>query len=198
MPLIKADRFIALKNAVKAEMQRRNGTGSVSSYGGTAYDYTVTPKSGQVVLKEYLTKNGVPLSKINSNIIADPSSTAGRIIKGTIEYSPTSSNPVNPTSVTAGDISKMEAAVAYWRKISPTVPKASTGCLSSCTGLCATGCSIDCDGSCSGDCDTDCWGRCADACLAGDCSGRCFGDCEGDCIGDCADSCTGMCWDGAN
>ena len=122
MPLIKADRFIALKNAVKAEMQRRNGTGSVSSYGGTSYDYTVTPKSGQVVLKEYLTKNGVPLSKINSNIIADPSSTAGRIITGKVEYSPTSSNPVNPTSVTAGDISKREATVASESKNRPTAP----------------------------------------------------------------------------
>lgn len=191
MPLITPDRFIALKSAVKAEIKRRSyGKGAISStYYGSSYDYSVTPTSGQVVKTEYLTKNGKPLSLINSNVIPDPSSSANRVISGNVAYNPTSSSPVNPSTVTAGDISKMEAAVAYWGKISDTVTTASaTGCKSSCTGLCYTGCSTECDGSCSGDCSGDCYGSCDGGCRD-NCAAYCEGSCDS-CDDECMWSCT--------
>ena len=38
--IVDVDRLIKLKEKVKAECLRRKYTGSVSSYGGTSYDYT--------------------------------------------------------------------------------------------------------------------------------------------------------------
>lgn len=183
MAIITPDRFIALKDAVRNEIKRRSKTdsgGKISAtYYSSTYDYTTTPASGKIIAKEYLTKNGTPLSKINSSVIPDPANTSGRIITGVTEYSPTTSN-TNPSTVT-GDISKMEAAVSYWSKKSVTATSTSaTGCLSSCTGLCYTNCYTDCSGGCSGDCD-----------------GSCYGDCDGGCSGNCGSTCTGMCWDGA-
>ena len=53
MAVIQSERFVALKARVKAECQRRNGSGSVASYGGAAYDYTTPPRQGGTVLKEH-------------------------------------------------------------------------------------------------------------------------------------------------
>ena len=72
MALISADRFIALKAEVKAECQRRSYTGSVSSYGGTEYDYSVTPASGGTVLKEHYTKIAEPLNAITGDVDVVP------------------------------------------------------------------------------------------------------------------------------
>lgn len=43
MAVVKAERFTSLKAMVKAEVLRRNRSGSVASYGGAAYDYSVQP-----------------------------------------------------------------------------------------------------------------------------------------------------------
>ena len=56
MSVVKAERFTALKAKVKAEMLRRNQSGSVASYGGAAYDYTTAPAAGRTVRKEHRDK----------------------------------------------------------------------------------------------------------------------------------------------
>lgn len=62
----------------------------------------------------------------------------------------------------------------------------STGCQSSCTGLCNTTCS----GSCYTGCSTTCTGGCG-----GNCSGACEGTCRGGCAGSCGTTCNSDCWD---
>ena len=49
-------------------MLRRNQSGSVAAYGGTAYDYTVKPAAGKVLLQEHLDKLHVPMSAVNRNL----------------------------------------------------------------------------------------------------------------------------------
>lgn len=185
--LITPDRFIALKAAVKDEITRRSkGKGAISStYYGSSYNYSVTPASGKVITTEYLTKNGVPLSQINSNVISNPTSSANRIISGSEGYSPTSSN-VNPSTVNTGDIDKMEAAVSFWSKIKYNASSTSaSGCKSSCTGLCYGGCWNECTGSCGSDaCEGDCYNYCG-GCTA-DCADTCYSSCDNsNCFEDC-------------
>ena len=67
--MISPERFLELKSKVKAECQRRNGVGTVAStYGGTDYDFSTTPKAGGQIKSEYYTKNAVPLNAISGDI----------------------------------------------------------------------------------------------------------------------------------
>ena len=68
MAAITPERIVQLKSEVKLECQRRNRTGSVASYGGTAYDYSVQPQTGSRVLKEHYTKNATPLNAISMSL----------------------------------------------------------------------------------------------------------------------------------
>ena len=68
---IAATDFVNLKARVKAEMNRRKGTGSLTSYAGTSYDYTTTPASGGKILEEHIDKLIVPLSNVNFTSISD-------------------------------------------------------------------------------------------------------------------------------
>ena len=199
MALISASRFTELKARVKAECQRRAYNGSVSTYGGTAYDYSTTPASGGKILSEHQTKLRTPLSKINSSVI-----------------SATDSTKINDADLTA-----MEAFVTTCESRKKT-DSSGTDCKSSCTGLCygctgtCTGTCTSCTGctgctSCSGTCEgctgctgcTSCTASCADSCQV-DCSNVCWdgcylgctGGCGGGCIGGCSSTCTTSCWDG--
>ena len=69
MSVVKAERFTALKAKVKAEMLRRNQSGSVASYGGAAYDYTTAPAAGRTVRKEHRDKLIEPMRAVNSDVI---------------------------------------------------------------------------------------------------------------------------------
>lgn len=53
MAIVKAERFTALKAKVKAEMLRRDQSGSVAAYGGSAYDYTEPPAAGKTIRQEH-------------------------------------------------------------------------------------------------------------------------------------------------
>ena len=160
MAQISASRITALKAKVKAECQRRNRTGSVATYGGASYDFSVAATVGGKALQEHHDKNSVPLSKINSSKV-----------------------PANTTTgqkMTEKEIANMEAYVTSWAKRSITDYSA-TDCASSCTGLCY-GCSTTCRGSCSGSCSgcTDCSGcsGCGSCGGCGGCNGECMSDCE--------------------
>lgn len=68
---ITAADFVNLKKRVKDEMNRRKGTGSLTSYAGTSYDYTTTPAVGGQILEEHIDKLIVPLSQVNFTDITD-------------------------------------------------------------------------------------------------------------------------------
>lgn len=191
--LILASDFVSLKARVKAEMQRRRYTGSLTSYAGTAYDYTETPVVKGTIKTEHINKIVVPINAISPSGYTDKS--AGDII------------PELETLNT-----KLQAHEKF------PLRGSGTDCASSCSGLCSSGCYNSCSG-CGGSCSYDCSG-CSGSCT-GDCTGSCSGgcstscgtacwrdgctshctaacrmnctSCEGSCIGGCATGCGGNC-----
>jgi len=59
--------IISLKSKVKAEMARRSGYGSLSSFAGTTYDFTTTPTKGGAILAEHGQKTIDLLLQIKDN-----------------------------------------------------------------------------------------------------------------------------------
>lgn len=157
MGLITAKRITDLKAKVKAECQRRKYKGSVTTYAGTAYDFTVAPTQGGKALQEHHDKLSVPLSAINSDKVAANNATAHQ-------------------KMTEVEMANMEAWVTQWAKTS--IYSNTSDCKASCTGLCSgcQGCT-DCSG-CDG-C-TDCSGcsGCGSCGGCGGCNGECASDCE--------------------
>ena len=159
-------------------MNRRKGTGSLTTYAGTTYDYSTTPAQGGKILEEHINKIIAPLKQINFSALADQ---------------------------TTGDLAKamttIDAALTVY-EAAPTKEKDTThSCKTSCSGLCTTGCYSNCTSctgcsgctscsGCSGTCAgcTSCWYSCNWGCDG--CSG---------CGGGCANSCTAACaWGGTN
>ena len=204
MSVVKADRFTALKAKVKAEMQRRNQSGSVAGYGGSSYDYAVAPAAGGVVRAEHRDKLVTPMRAVNSDVV--PAS-VGSVVK-------------------ESELANLETRVTAWSARSMT-DQSGSDCKAGCTGTCYTGCATGCSGcgsgcpsscsgcgsgcpngcsgcgsgcptgcsSCGGSCSTGCGDGC-DGCsgcgsgCAGGCSG-CGNLCEGGCGSSCQDGCTG-------
>lgn len=195
---ILASDFVSLKARVKAEMNRRRYSGSLTAYAGTAYDYTETPTVGGVIKPEHANKLIVPVNAITPS--------------GYTEKSTGDAVPELETLDT-----KLKAHEAYPLKGS------GTDCASGCSGLCSSGCYNncagcggscsydcsgctgscvgDCQGTCSGGCSTSCGGACwRDGCTSNctaacrmDCSGSCSGKCTGSCVAQCANNCQAGC-----
>ena len=178
--IISPDRFNDLKAKVKAECQRRAYVGSVTDYAGTAYDYTNTPTSKNVISKEHYEKIAVPLNAISGDVPID----GARIIS-------------------EAEMATMETKATTLAAISLNVAQANTGCASSCTGLCSTGCYNACTGctscsGCGGSCSYDCTGcsGCGDICSSGcssSCTPGCSSICDAGCTG-CTGGCDSSCW----
>lgn len=167
MGVVKAERFTALKAKVKAEMLRRNQSGSVAGYGGSAYDYTVAPSAGKTVQAEHRDKLVTPMRAVNSDQV------------------PASSGPV----IRESELANLETRAAVWAA-RPVTDNSGSDCKSGCTGMCYTGCATGCSG-CGSGCPGSCSG-CGSGCPTG-CSG-CGSGCPGSCSGcgsGCSDSCDG-------
>ncbi len=162
-------KFVELKARVKAECSRRNGSGSIASYAGSAYDYTVIPQAGNPVLPEHVNKLVEPL-----NAIAPTG------------YDVEERHDVIPA------LNALEAFLTASENIPLTAAK--SNCAASCTGLCAGTCKGNCSG-CSGSCKGGCSGGCTSACTGctGGCKGGCSGQCTGSCSGACKDACSVAC-----
>lgn len=172
--VITASDFISLKARVKAECERRKYNGSVVTYGGTAYDYTVTPAPNSVPLPEHFNKIIVPMNKIMSTGIS-------QVVSG---------SPV-------GALNDIASALTTLEGIDATA--SSSGCSSSCTGLCqgtcttgCTGCTGTCKDSCGSGCSSGCGTSCSNNCSTG-CRDGCTGSCEGSCVNGCGQYCEGGC-----
>ena len=161
---ISASHFTALKTRVKNEMNRRKGTGSLTAYAGTSYDYTTTPAAGGKILEEHIDKLVVPLSKVNFTAIGDQA--AG--------------NPIKAMAVIDTTLTTYEADKAQ--------TNATHHCSASCSGMCTTGCYSQCTGctGCSGTCSGGC-GGCTSCSGCRGCSGGCGGctSCSGTCRAAC-------------
>ena len=179
--VISASEFTELKARIKAECARRKYNGSVASYAGTSYDYTVAPTTGNAPLPEHFNKIIVPLNAIINTGMSQEES-------GDIVY----------------QMSTISSSLATLESISATA--ASSGCKASCTGLCqgtcasacTTGCTGGCKGTCKGTCSggcTSCTGSCVNGC-SGLCTQLCYDNCYTECYGECAFNCTGTCQGG--
>lgn len=160
---IMASDFVSMKARVKAEMNRRKYVGSLTSYAGTTYDYTVSPASNGVISIEHANKLIVPINAINSSGYSEKK--AGDII-----------NELDTLNI---KLTAHEKQALY----------GATDCASSCSGLCRTGCSGTCSG-CGGACSYSCSGTCDGGCDT-TCSGGCDTTCSGGCQGHCGDGCYG-------
>lgn len=165
MSVVKADRFTALKARVKAEMQRRNQSGSVAGYGGSSYDYAVAPAAGGVVRAEHRDKLVTPMRAVNPDLV--PAS-AGSVIR-------------------ESELANLETRVTAWSARSMT-DQSGSDCKSGCTGTCYTGCATGCTG-CGSGCPNSCTG-CGSGCPTG-CSG-CGSGCPTSCSG-CGSGCPTGC-----
>lgn len=164
-----ASDFIALKARVKAECARRKYVGSVASYAGAAYDYTVTPAAGNPILAEHYNKIVTPMNAIMNT--GYTTKKAGDVIPA-----------LNSLSTM---LSKLEAEA---------IGGATSSCKSSCTGLCKGACDTACTG-CTGGCQSSCSSSCSGGCTGcTSCSGSCSGGCSTDaCRGGCSSSCSTTC-----
>lgn len=176
--VILASDFIAIKARVKAECARRKYNGSVESYAGSNYDYTVTPQDGNVPLPEHFNKIIVPMNAMVNT---------GR------------SQTQNGYLVRA--MNDIDSALTTLESITETA--SSSGCKASCTGLCqgacttgCTGCTGGCSGSCGGSCSSGCSGGCRTTCTslcANDCTAACEESCYSNCYHSCSGGCAGEC-----
>lgn len=183
---ILASDFVSLKARVKAEMNRRCRSGSLTAYAGSAYDYSVVPANGVIVKPEHLNKLVVPINAIS---------------------------PSGYTEKAAGDAVPELATLDAKLAAHEAYPMRGSGsdCASGCSGLCSSGCyntcsgcggscSYDCSGcsgTCSGGCDTTCSGSCSGscggACWRDGCTSNCTAACRMDCTGGCKGNCGSIC-----
>ncbi len=176
--MMTASQLVSLKAAVKAEMQRRRYTGSVASYGGTSYDFTMTPAAGQPVLTEHGSKIIQPLLAVKA-ISGLAAAVQGQPIPTAFDYSGLHTIVTN-----------LAAEAIYG---------SNSSCDASCTGLCEGGCAntcVSCTGSCYGTCvvacGSSCTGGCSNTCSAL-CASNCETSCSGGCQGSCLDACAYLC-----
>lgn len=183
---ILASELISIKARVKAEMLRRDKVGSLTAYGGAAYDYTVTPVAGNPILPEHFNKIITPMNAmVNTGL--------------------STVNSGDPVPALDGLVAQLTAAEGY------SLTSKSTNCKSSCSGLCVgtcktacgTGCSSGCTGTCSGGCNDACADGCTQACggscsyeCGTSCTKGCANTCNGNCSGGCEDECRGSCTGG--
>ena len=167
---ILASDLVAIKARVKAEMLRRNQVGSLTAYGGSSYDYTVTPTAGGKILPEHWNKLITPMNAMVNTGLSTVSS--GQKIP-----------PLNTINTL------LTQAEGY------SITGSSTNCKSSCSGLCVGTCKTVCGGGCSGGCSGGCTDSCTDNCTGctGDCKGGCHKTCKNDCAKGCAWTCNSNC-----
>lgn len=173
---VAAERFVQLKAKVKAEMLRRNQSGSVASYGGAAYDYSVVPASGKIIKEEHRNKNIIPMNAVNSDKV--PLQTG-------------------KNTVIDSQIQNMETLITAWSARSMT-DRSASDCKSGCTGTCYSGCATSCYTGCSGSCKGTCTGGCTGGCSnCGGCDDDCWscGGCDDGCYRTCESGCSGSCGD---
>lgn len=205
MSVVKAERFAALKAKVKAEMLRRNQSGSVASYGGAAYDYTTAPAAGRTVRKEHRDKLIEPMRAVNSDVIP---AARGVISESELQNLETRAAVWAARSITdksgsdcksgcgsgcPDGCSSCPSGCSGCSGCGSGCPGGCSGCGSGCPGGCSgcgSGCPSGCSG-CSGGCQSSCSGGCED-----NCSIRCIGGCSGGCKGNCSGSCTSHCASG--
>lgn len=168
-----AQQAIDLKAKLKAELLRRNGHGSVSTYGGSSYNFTTTPAKGQQVKLEHGQKTVDLFLKIKDY---------GNLMLSQKSF------PI-PSDFTDELIAEVDKLAAESKTGKSTEV---SSCRGACTGLCVGSCHGNCNGctGCTASCGTGCASGCNTGCGSG-CVGNCKGSCNTGCSTGCSTACTG-------
>lgn len=171
--MVTAQQANTLHAKIKAEMLRRNGHGSLTSYGGSGYNFTKAPTVGELVEVEHGDKTIDLLLKIED---------FGDLILSEKH----SQIPTDFTTALSTEIDRLakEAKTGLTTEVS--------SCRGDCTGLCVGSCHGKCNGctSCTASCGTGCASGCNTTCTGG-CQGNCTGTCYKGCSKGCNATCTG-------
>ena len=198
--MLTASEIIAIKAKVKAEMQRRCGTGSMTSYAGSSWDFSTTPTSGGKILTEHGHKVIAPLIAVKSQgNLTDAQQGA----KMPSDFNNSKLNNIVDGYASEATTTSSSSCQASCSGLCTTGCYSGctscTGCTGSCTGSCSSGCSgcSGCGHMCSDDCSSSCEGHCTAKCggtcfgCTGSCDTGCYGGCEGSCDTSCASTCLG-------
>lgn len=176
--------YIRIKNRLKQEIARRDGFGSMASYGTASWDYSNNPNLNSPIMGEYIKKLINPILYIKD--INDPKTRM-------------TNSPVPDLGEIEEIIANLETEDRY---------SESSSCRGACTGLCSkscTGACYSCHGNCSGSCSTQCVSTCGSNCIngcgvhcQGNCSKACGNQCAGNCITTCAQDCNTNCYTNCN
>ena len=190
--IILASDFVSLKARVKAEMNRRCYSGSLTSYAGTSYDYSVTPASNGKILPEHLNKLTTPVNAISNCGISEKQS--GDVIPALDDFNTKLSSheafPIRGSGTDCASSCSGLCSSGCWNSCSGCGGSCSYDC-TGCSGTCSGGCDGSCSGGCSTSCGTSCW---RDGCTS-NCTAACRMDCTGGCSS-CRGKCTGSCQGG--
>ena len=163
--MITAEQVIELKAKIKAEMLRRNGHGSLATYGDSTYDFTTNPVIGELIKAEHGQKTVDLLLKIEDY--------------GDLTLSEQDS--VIPSSFSEELITEIERLA---NETKTGLDTEISSCRGDCTGLCVASCIGFCNGC------TGCTASCGTGCASG-CYSNCTGSCNADCTSGCFSACTG-------
>lgn len=164
--MITAKQVIELKAKIKEEMLRRNGHGSLVTYGDSQYDFTINPVANELIMLEHGQKTidlllkiedygDLTLSKKDSLI---PSSFTDELITEIDRLASESKTGLNTEiSSCRGDCTGLCVASCIG------LCNGCTGCTATCGIGCATGCYSNCTGSCNTNCNSGCFSECTGA-----------------------------------
>lgn len=214
--IIKPTDWNTLRTAVNNVMNKRNGKDPLTSFGGTAYNYTTTPAADGIIKKEHYMKNAVPMANLTytqGTIIPD-FSVADMIARLAL---PTATTPIgtivyqidNTTCyrLTATPVSTNSNWVVQDTNggvettLNKPVGKAVTTGISDLDYLQTAATAAYAVNVLSQNVDStkenymensDCVGGCAGTCIT-ICTGQCVNACSGTCTGGCGNNCTGTC-----
>ena len=207
---ISRSELVTLKSKIKAEMLRRNGLGSssklwtpskafgsLSSYGGSGYDFTHSPIKGGKIYKEYGEKTIDLLLKVKDYDGLTATKEGEAITTGFNSGLITKVNNLAKEKFTGETAATVAARKAAGEKSIPSVETSS--CKGACTGLCVG----SCIGMCNG-CYSTCTASCGSGCESGSkvttyapslckaCTSACTGGCQTSCGSGCT-SCGSGC-----
>lgn len=163
--MITAEKVIELKAKIKAEMLRRDGHGSLATYGDSTYDFTTNPVIGELIKAEHGQKTVDLLLKIEDY--------------GDLTLS--DQHSVIPSSFTEELLAEVDRLA---RETKTGLDTETSSCRGDCTGLCVGSCIGQCNGC------TGCTASCGTGCASG-CYSNCTGSCNADCTSGCFSACTG-------
>ena len=191
-----ASDFISLKARVKAEMQRRKYTGSLTKYAGAEWDYVVQPTAGEKLLPEHYNKIIEPLNAIAPTGFDAPVRQGDHAIAIKVaadkltEYEKKSMSGANDCAASCSGRCSTSCGSACNIGCSSCVGTCGNGCDDGCSTSCQGTCKDTCNTTCSGTCKTNCSGGCSKTCKTG-CTNNCRGECGSGCMVTCVNTCLG-------